>query len=216
MNKQLIITYFEEFKHWLNGGELLYLFHERDLKIYLWSTTYENDFDKGPFDIDYDITDNHIKSIVINDEYVELRKALAEGKTVQYYVDGFAGWQDVDSVGNHGISGKNNYRIKPEEPQFKVGDWVRIVNCNLVKNQKEVFCIDFIDDKNNCFGFNSDTEYCNMNYLELWKPKPNEWVILESNINDYAFIAIKYNSVALMSERCQPFIGELPTRLKDM
>lgn len=204
MNKELIKKYKAEFNYWLNGGEVLFF-------TWKWYNSKDNP----------GTTFNHsepekIKHYIINDEYVEFRKALAEGKTVQYYVDGFAGWQDVDSIGNHGISGKNNYRIKPEEPQFKVGDWVRIVNCNLVKNQKEVFCIDFIDDKNNCFGFNSDTEYCNMNYLELWKPKPNEWVILESNINDYAFIAIKYNSVALMSERCQPFIGELPTRLKDM
>ena len=40
MNKQLITTYFEEFKHWLNGGKLLakqVLAHDTDGALAVFS-----------------------------------------------------------------------------------------------------------------------------------------------------------------------------------
>lgn len=105
INKELIKKYKNEFDHWLDGGDIVVIFTN-----YGWVNGLS--FNWGSNDLDCDI-----KYIIINDEYAEFRKALAEGKTVQYYVDGFAVWQDVDSVGNHCISGKTNYRIKPEESQ---------------------------------------------------------------------------------------------------
>lgn len=86
MNKQLIITYFEEFEHWLNGGNVQ-VYYKKDSEPRWW-TDEES--------IDYDSIDNFsniIKNslglddvlIVIDDEYVEFRKALAEGNTIQYY-----------------------------------------------------------------------------------------------------------------------------------
>ena len=89
-------------------------------------------------------------------------------------------------------------KVKPEEPQFKVGDWVIDSRDN---NLKQVV--------------NPNSPAVLSDYIK-WKPKPNEWVIPESGINGDAFIVMKYNSVALMSERCQPFIGELPTHLKEL
>mgnify|MGYP003608277019 CR=1 FL=1 len=66
-----------------------------------------------------------LKQIIINDEYVELRKALAEGKTLQLneakkFDDNTKGWKDLTI--NDRLLGDSKhlfpvdyYRIKPEE-----------------------------------------------------------------------------------------------------
>ena len=67
---------------------------------------------------------------VINDEFYEFRKALAEGKSIQMlcrYDSMEPIWDDmtevIKSIGF--VDVKENYRIKPEEPKFKVGDLVQ-------------------------------------------------------------------------------------------
>lgn len=63
MNKELIKTYFEEFKHWLNGGKL--------------QVKFVNDpWEEAPEGIFSYNTVNFV--LVIDDEYVEFRKAMAE------------------------------------------------------------------------------------------------------------------------------------------
>jgi hypothetical protein len=59
-------------------------------------------------------------AVIINDEFVELRKALAEEKTIQMYCkyDGVPPiWDDmtevIKSIGF--VMTKDNYRIKPEK-----------------------------------------------------------------------------------------------------
>ena len=66
---------------------------------------------------------------VINDEFYEFRKALDEGKSIQMlcrYDKMEPIWDDmtevIKSIGF--VDVKENYRIKQEEPKFKVGDWV--------------------------------------------------------------------------------------------
>ena len=54
-----------------------------------------------------------------------------------------------------------NYRIKPEEPKFKVGDWVRDLRDN------SVFQI-------NSVNFNLNLSITNGVYIH-WQPKPGEW-----------------------------------------
>lgn len=111
MDIALITKYKAEFDHFLKNGKILgklknetNWFCKCDPK-HMWEGNHGYAKSK-PREMEY---------IIINDEYVEFRKALCEGKTVQYYVDGFAGWQDVTTVGNHCIVGVKNYRIKPEE-----------------------------------------------------------------------------------------------------
>lgn len=194
MNKELIKKYKTEFDHWLKEGKLLYNCGQswiECLKSFRWDNDVRNDL-----------------QFIINDEYVEFRKAIAEGKTIQVNNLFDESWTDIKDVKFTG--NVKMYRIKPEEPQFKVGDWVRMVNCTIVKNQKEIFCINFIDSKNNCFGINADIEYCNTNYLELWKPKIGEWVIPDTGIDDKMFVVMRYDGTTLIADRCQPFIGELP------
>ena len=107
MNKELIKKYKAEFAHWLNGGKL--------------QAKFVNDpWEEAPEGIFSFTTINFI--LVIEDEYVELRKALAEGKTIQMYCkyDGVPPiWDDmtevIKSIGF--VMTKDNYRIKPEEPE---------------------------------------------------------------------------------------------------
>lgn len=201
MNKELIKKYKIEFDHWLNGGEILVSDNGN-----LWEIP------------DYNVwTDTivlHYK-IIINDEYVEFRKALAEGKTIE--VLHYTGYKEFDQnpwkLFAIGVSTFDkpveNYRIKPEELQFKVGDWVR----NSISRGDIGKIVEFTNEgysKTVCLTHNN---HCFLQW-ELWRPQPGEWVIPDSGINKDTFVVIKYNGVSLIPERCQPFIGELPTILQ--
>ena len=96
MNKELIKKYKKEFDHWLYEGSLLM----SDKNIKTWITLTNNT---------WNITEQYIDIllIVIDDEYVDLRKALIDGKTIQFYdvvkqhetnpsLDVY-GWQDFKS-----------------------------------------------------------------------------------------------------------------------
>ena len=210
MNKELIKTYKAEFDHWLNGGTLLYrCFNYIEQEFTAW--------EKCNVGFSWNTSDIYTPCIIINDELVEIRKALAEGKTVQY------------NFGNHGINKKDfpnewkdldqsigiladrtcpeNYRIKPEEPKFKVGDWVRDLRDN------RVFQI-------NSVNFNLKLSTKNTVYVH-WQPKKGEWcwfwdewfktsLLLQFKNNVYQYEAFN----GLEYEYCEPFLGELPTNLK--
>lgn len=105
MNKELILKYKTEFDHWLHGGKLRHKAYGK------WEQT-NNIWSCRTADI---------AAVVIDDEYVEFRKALAEGKTIQ-----IAGLNPIA----HPTIYKNSYvdmecglfdkaielyRIKPEE-----------------------------------------------------------------------------------------------------
>ena len=64
MNKELINKYKLEFDYWLNGGKILY----KHTNSNAW-------WNEEPWS--YSIS--YVTAIIIKDEYVELRKALAEG-----------------------------------------------------------------------------------------------------------------------------------------
>jgi len=67
---------------------------------------------------------------VKNDEYAEFRKALADGKQLQIR-DYMGKWMAHNKTPNDDFTYPvNQYRIKPEEPGFKVGDWVTIKGSN--------------------------------------------------------------------------------------
>ena len=214
MNKELIKKYKTEFDHWLDGGKILKHYGSwvpvnLDAK---WESSIPDLEQEGSF------------GYVINDKFVEIRKALAEGKTVQY------------NFGNHGINKKDfpnkwkdldqsigiladrtcpeNYKVKPEEPKFKVGDWVRDLRDN------RAFQI-------NSVNFNLKLSTKNTVYVH-WQPKKGEWCWF-SNKNGIPtigqFLSIetdgnrKYSATFPNTphpmigyyEYCEPFIGNLPT-----
>ena len=116
MNKKLIQDNMGAFIHWLNGGELLYNSGEMWNEVkngFRWDTL-------GP--------------IIINDSYVEFRKALAEGKTVEkcYYhsPDCPRVWRPMEE---DFMGMVETYRIKPDEPEFKVGDYAYLTNDTIVQ-----------------------------------------------------------------------------------
>lgn len=185
MNKELIKKYKAEFEHWLNGGNILVRFTTAK-NPYKWYNI-EEDFDAKSWNGHYGA------QYIIDDEYVEFRKALAEGKTIQcnakegenditYTAYGHTWWEDTTEF----KYATTFYRIKPEEPKFKVGDWVildfikltdtsdKYKNCavqiNGIKNGNYYY------DKN-CTSLISELPGNKGDWIitELWQPKLNDW-----------------------------------------
>ena len=202
MNKELIKKYKDEFDHWLNDGKLL---HKDEFGN--WENTRDI----------WDLRSERIKAIVINDEYVEFRKALVEGKTVQYYVDGFVGWQKVTSL-DQPCTHPTDFRIKPESPKFKVGDWV--VHNGVVKQVTKV-----VDGLIDCLD-NQVAVIMKEESLELWEPQDKEYFWYKNDLVKFHETQTNYGTL-LMSARgcsyypaeanfedyCEPFIGQLPTSI---
>jgi hypothetical protein len=206
MNKQLILNNIEAFNHWLNGGKVLCSqYHEPsklDWEDMCWSF---NDSDMP---------------VIINDVYVEFRKAVAEGKTVQCkeHIDEGDGWYEPKQANAGHFDKTCTYRIKPEEPQFKAGDWVRIGD-KITKVSKIKGDAVYMEDG----------KWQNKNCFELWKPQPDEWCWFwnddfteDNSIPTLGKCTPKdiglymQHSDCCYYERCEPFIGELPEYLKKL
>ena len=199
MNKTLIRQYKAEFDHWLDGGKLQAKF------VY-------DQWEEAPKDVFSYSTVNFI--LVINDEYVEFRKALAEGKTIQYYVDSFVGWQDVKSL-NQPCKDPNSFRIKPDVPKFKVGDWVKRIKTGHITQVSRIGCE--MDDAINVDGKTDGfLEEQASTKFTLWQPKPDEWCIVYDLKKDPYPKTIK---VRKWDNKCKwkplPFTGKLPPYVID-
>ena len=227
MRKETILNYEKEFLAWCKGKSILLgapaSMHEKPL---VWREV--RDFnDWKPLDTVY----------VLNDSYSTYRKALAEGKTVQY------------NFGNHGISKKDfpnkwkdldqsigiladracpeNYRIKPEEPKFKVGDWVVEIHSTTKAQVLELF------------GNQIRVKFCYPDAIITtdssdfipWVPKKGDWcwfwnkgttiTILElletvedGNRKYFAAMPNIPHSLGGYYQYCEPFLGTLPTKLQ--
>ena len=220
MNKELIKKYKKEFDHWLNGGEVLF---------YTWKWYNSKDNPSSTF--------NHsdpsvIKYYIINDEFVEIRKALAEGKSIQMlcrYDKMEPIWDDmtevIKSIGF--VDVKENYRIKPEEPKFKVGDWVVEIHSTtkaqvleLFGNQIRVkFCypdaiittdssdfIPWVPKKGECCWFWN--KGATITVLELLE------IVEDGNRKYFAAMPNIPHSLGGYYQYCEPFLGTLLTELQ--
>ena len=118
MIKELIKKYKPEFDHWMNGGTLLYRhFDYKKQEFNLWEVC-----DEGFL---WNVRPIKHPCIIINDEYVELRKALAEGKIVEVAIDhndidGYI-WKSVEDDEFHHFN-IDEIRIKPENQNRKDQD----------------------------------------------------------------------------------------------
>lgn len=199
MNKELIKKYQTEFDHWLNGGELL------------------TSIDKINWE---DVTDNNSWSnidrvYIINDEYVEFRKALAEGKIIQQQDYYSKEWIDMKTDKFHGASDtqyEGVYRIKPDELKFKVGDWVRDLRNN------NVFQI-------NSVNFNLNLSITNGVYIH-WQPKSGEWCWFTHDIGVKNVGCLKeFKEISADTSYrdcygnkwryCEPFVNSKPSWFKE-
>ena len=184
MNKELIIKYNEEFNHWIEGGTLQCIFHNDTEPSWEVCTEDELNHIFGNNEADLEV------SIVINDAYAELRKAIAEGKTIQYQsieVLEFGGerevWKDINpaNISEYHIP---LLRIKPYEPQFKIGDWIET-------NKSICIIKQVINVSENCDTLTIGNEYVGINVvlkadIKLWQPQPNEWCVFwATNVTSY-------------------------------
>lgn len=202
MNKELILKYKKEFEHWLQGGELL--FKHRNSTAW-WTDVY------WAYSTDY------IQAVIINDEYKEFRKALAEGKTIQFKTEDCGTWEDTNEPKfSQPIT---SYRIKPEEPKFKVGDWIKLGDYVI-----KVYRIDsdyYYAKGSGCIAIDK---------AEKWEPRRGQlcwfWTPAEKIIpklgrflqrENYKQYYASFGSGNSCESHlyCEPFIGELPTIIKD-
>lgn len=223
MRKETILNYEKEFLAWCKGESILLgapaSMHEKPL---VWREV--RDFnDWKPLDTVY----------VLNDSYSTYRKALAEGKSIQMlcrYDKMEPIWDDmtevIKSIGF--VDVKENYRIKPEEPKFKVGDWVVEIHSTtkaqvleLFGNQIRVkFCypdaiittdssdfIPWVPKKGECCWFwNKGTTITILELLETVEDGNRKYFAAMPNIP---------HSLGGYYQYCEPFLGKLPTKLKE-
>ena len=211
MRKETILNYEKEFLAWCKGESILLgapaSMHEKPL---VWREV--RDFnDWKPLDTVY----------VLNDSYSTYRKALAEGKIVEVATDyndadGYI-WKSMEDKEFHYFN-INEIRIKPEEPKFKVGDWVvnKTSKQHIVKKITSTYS-DTVTVGDTEVGINVML----INDLELWKPKKGEycwfWVdgqdcpdlrkLNKTDKHTSPYITIPIGRYKF----CEPFIGNLPT-----
>ena len=102
--------------------------------------------------------------IVQNDEYAEFRKAQADGKVIQD--DTGLDWSECRYLWDLPIE---RYRIKPDEPKFKVGNWLRTLPNKGHLTPAPIFKIE------GCL-----TRY-NVDAAELWQPQEGDVVVFWDN-----------------------------------
>jgi hypothetical protein len=197
MNKELIKKYKEEFNHWLDGGQILY---------------YEAATSKWSYNVNDSSIWNILGSIdnvkiIIYDEYVEFRKAQVDGKIVEYEVTG----RGESAFFTHKPGEKFNrgykYRIKPDEPELKIGDWIRFglcddTICQIIRFDADGFPV--IGDMSRVAGRIDDAE--------LWVPKVGEWCWMDDDENASSFTLQKWSEDSKWKP--EPFFGTLPSSVK--
>ena len=209
MNLNLIRKYEKEFLHMLHGGKVI--FKPNDKQVW---------FDSTESPIDWTVEGLY----VIDDMYSPYRTALAEGKTVQYRTK-YSNW--IDYKDNNGIncnifsSNKSvascyEYRIKPKEPEFKVGDYVRYIHANSPKPLQIVNI--------NCerYYFENAKIILRVDEIEKWEPREDEVCIFWNNGSNTAVIAKlryivstgTYRTEHSYWDNCMPFTGTLPPHMK--
>ena len=211
MNKELINKYKAEFDHWLNGGKLL----QKQINLVIppeWEE-FEEDWE-WPIDE---------LAVIINDDYAEFRKALAEGKTIEYLEQSSnVLWHEVQEPDFN--LHPTCYRIKPDEPKFKVGDFVRYVHSTPPR------ALEINNINGNRYYFTNSEMSCLQHELELWTPVKGEWCWFYDNLDSkYSHLAQFYdmnisedNSLSTFMSSpitkwyyCEPFLNSLPSYLKD-
>jgi len=101
---------------------------------------------------------------------------------------------------------------------FKLGDWVRYIK----GKTKTIARVEILNQRFNLIGV-STGENVHIDDCEIWQPKEGEWVWVYDKEKKMAYSPFiwKYTGAPLNEEfdietdNIEPFIGELPTFLKD-
>lgn len=161
MNKKVINNNKEAFDYWLKGKKIW----RRDCNVgqeqSLWALT------SSPLWNDTDIT------YIQDDEYAELRKAGADGKQLQVSYDDGSTWYGKQTR-KISWSSSQLVRIKPDKPQFKIGDWVLYLgNDGIGSVQPRGQIIEVCQDGRICSGNIGYAMPSSM--FALWEPEVGEW-----------------------------------------
>lgn len=114
MNREIINKYSKEFDTWVNGKSVLWRYVGKGEP---WYQVKKNG---DPFTLD-----NTNLEYIINDDYVKFRKAIKDGKTIQFLKSSVGchpckpHWIDWNSYGEAFTGGPDKYRIKPTEIVYK-------------------------------------------------------------------------------------------------
>ncbi len=233
MNKELIKKYKKEFDYWLDNPDNL-LFKSNIDKESKWRK-----FDDSGDDWTWTHHYNDKVQIVINDEYVEFRKAIIEGKTIQYYDCVFQhelcvnldkyDWIDLSiATSSFTFSDKLKYRIKPEEPKVKAGDFIRqtkelgINVSRIYRIKAHISDILYSVEKN---IYDVDAINAKEEYFEHWQPQHGElcWFANNKELNiGYLGEFLKTNDYSVFFDTmqsswsyCEPFLNSKPSWFKD-
>lgn len=213
MNLALIKKYEKEFLHMLHGGKVLMGKKDPVTNTIKWYPSVLNPF--------VETSDTIV--VVIDDKYSPYRTALAEGRHIQFFntkerlydsSKPLNTWQDIGTICTHGIL--SDYRIKPEEPEFKIGDYVRYIHTSSPKPLQ----ISNI----NCerYYFENAEIVLRVDEIEKWEPKEGEVCIFWDTHGSHAVIGTfryktnnKYHTEGSFWDNCMPFTGVLPPHMKD-
>ncbi len=211
--KKLLEKYWNELEHYKNGGKLL--IRNNDENIWINMT-----------EVDWDINYKTV-SIIINDEFSELRKALCDGKTVQAYYKFNDTWNDI--IKPEFKDNVSNYRIKPEEPKFKAGNFIRqtkelgINVSRIYRIKAHISDILYSVEKN---IYDVDAINAKEEYFELWKPSHKELCYFTHDTNtknsailrEFREISKDGFYVDCFGARfiyCEPFLSSKPSWFND-
>ena len=209
MNKKIINKYKAEFDYWLNGGSLC--IYRTDTEEFWEPTTILNWDPSKPETILY----------IINDKYVEFRKALAEGKVIEYLGQSSNVWHEVQEPDFN--LHPTCYRIKPDEPKFKLGGFVRYIHTTYPR------ALEINNINGNRYYFTNSEMSCLEHELEPWTPVKGEWCWFwdkctphRPTLRQYDIFPEGYGEENMFHDSeqnpfdfCEPFLNSLPSYLKD-
>lgn len=169
-NPELIKKYKKEFDFMINGGNL-WIGRSHPVNGWHWSKHTAN----HPGDeIDWNAID--YEAIVIDDEYAEFRKAIYEGKLVQFSRGKLSGWKTLGENPKFERKPEDYRIIEKEERIVKPGEWVILKNLNKVKVKSvKGDTVDLRMGKNTTFT-------TSIGEIEKWEPIYGElvWAIIEN------------------------------------
>ena len=187
MNKEIIKHYKTEFDHWINGGTLLAYFKKDD----------ESKWEEAEYYQDRIFFNFPIKDCIyiINDEYVELRKAEAEGKTIQLN-DGTKQCPKWNAAYINKTPFETYplilYRIEPI-PKFKVDDWITTEGSNGGCTQRFLAVVTGEDSCKLATGIQFNSYISSLCKAEAWQPTVGELCVYWSNDEEYFWHIAPYH-----------------------
>ena len=203
MSKEIILKYLTEFNAWVKGQEVYVMFSNGGHRL----VDSLEDFNED------------VKYIVLKDSYFFYRKALAEGKAIEYLGQSSNVWHEVPEPDFN--LHPTCYRIKPDEPKFKVGDFVKFTDISNKHPQQIIK----IEDEIVYTEFNK----CLLTQLILWTPVKDEWCWFwdkctphRPTLRQYDIFPEGYGEENMFHDSeqnpfdfCEPFLNSLPSHLKD-